>query len=120
MSKQLREVTDLLNSYQQKISLLNEEIDLLKQQVLGKDKELEQYRIQVKNLKRSRSSDSTYDRSGGASSSSRRSSQNSSPSSSAAAVNSDNNPILTGMTLLFLFFASLSQSNNLCDFRSVN
>lgn len=62
VTKQLREVTDLLNSYQQKISILNEEIDLLKQQLLGRDKELEQYKIQLKNLKRSRSSDSGYER----------------------------------------------------------
>lgn len=60
--KQLREVTELLNSYQQKISIYNEEIDLLKSQLVGKDKDLDQMRIQLKNLKRSKSSDSSYDR----------------------------------------------------------
>lgn len=83
VNKQLREVTELLNSYQQKISLLNEEIDLVKQQVLSKDKELEQYRIQLKNLKRSRSTDS--------SSSSQRRAQQASTSTS-----DPNNSILTG------------------------
>lgn len=60
VTKQLREVTDLISSYQQKIALLNEELELHKQQLTGKDKELEQYRIQLKNLKRSRSIESGF------------------------------------------------------------
>ena len=59
VTKQLREVSDLINSYQQKIALLNEEIELLKQQLNIKDKELDQFRIQLKNLKRSRSNESS-------------------------------------------------------------
>jgi hypothetical protein len=59
VNKQLREVTELINTYQQKITLLNEEIDILKQQLNAKDKDLEQYRIQLKNLKRSRSNESS-------------------------------------------------------------
>lgn len=55
VSKQLREVTDLLSSYQQKIAILNDEITLLKQQSASKDKEMDQMRVQLKNLKRSRS-----------------------------------------------------------------
>lgn len=55
VSKQLREVTDLLSSYQQKIALLNDEISLLKQQSASKDKEMDSMRLQLKNLKRSRS-----------------------------------------------------------------
>lgn len=62
VNKQLREVTDLINSYQQKIALLNEEIDIIKHQLINKDKELDQLKIQLKNLKRSRSSDSGYER----------------------------------------------------------
>ncbi|CAF0782220.1 unnamed protein product [Brachionus calyciflorus] len=62
VSTQLREVNDLMNSYQQKIALLNEEIDILKIQLMNKEKEMEQIKIQLKNLKRSRSSDSGYDR----------------------------------------------------------
>ena len=62
VSSQLREVNELMNSYQQKIALLNEEIDILKIQLMNKEKEMEQMKIQLKNLKRSRSSDSGYDR----------------------------------------------------------
>lgn len=54
---QLREVTELLNSYQQKIALFNDEIILMKQELTGKDKEIDQLKIQLKNLKRSRSSE---------------------------------------------------------------
>ena len=57
-TKQLRELTDLLNSYQQKISLYNNEITILKQGLVNKDKENDQLRLQLKNLKRSRSSES--------------------------------------------------------------
>ena len=57
VTKQLREVTDLISSYQQKIALLNEELDVHKNQLISKDKELEQFKIQLKNLKRSRSSE---------------------------------------------------------------
>ena len=57
-TKQLREVTDLLNSYQQKISLFNDDIKILKQSMAAKDKENDQLRLQLKNLKRSRSSES--------------------------------------------------------------
>lgn len=62
VTKQLREVTDLLNSYQQKIAIFNEEIDILKQQLVNKDKELDQLKLQLKNLKRSKSSESAYER----------------------------------------------------------
>lgn len=93
VNKQLREVTELLNSYQQKITVLNEEIDLLKQQVLGKDKELEQYRIQLKNLKRSRSSESAYERSSSSSSSS---SQRRAQQSSSSSGENNNNSVLSG------------------------
>ncbi|RNA11089.1 SOGA2, partial [Brachionus plicatilis] len=62
VSSQLREVNDLMNSYQQKIALLNEEIDILKIQLVNKEKEMDQMKIQLRNLKRSRSSDSGYER----------------------------------------------------------
>ena len=62
VTKQLREVTDLLNSYQQKIALFNDEIAMLKQQIGDKDKEMNTLKLQLKNLKRSRSTDSSYDR----------------------------------------------------------
>jgi hypothetical protein len=61
-TKQLREVTDLLNSYQQKISLFNDEIASLKQTLIKRDKEIDQLRLQLKNLKRSRSSESSEQR----------------------------------------------------------
>ena len=61
VSKQLREVTDLLSSYQQKIAILNDEIHMLKQQSAGKDKEMDQMRLQLKNLKRSKSQE-PYDK----------------------------------------------------------
>ena len=48
-------MTELLNSYQQKIGMFSQEIDVLKQQLAAKDRELDQMRIQLKNLKRSRS-----------------------------------------------------------------
>lgn len=51
-----------MNSYQQKIALLNEEIDILKIQLVNKEKEMDQMKIQLKNLKRSRSTDSGYER----------------------------------------------------------
>lgn len=51
-----------MNSYQQKIALLNEEIDILKLQLVNKEKEMDQMKIQLKNLKRSRSTDSGYER----------------------------------------------------------
>lgn len=53
----MRELTDLLNSYQQKISIFNEETDILKNQLNSKDRELDQLKIQLKNLKRSKSSE---------------------------------------------------------------
>ena len=59
VSKQLREVTDLLSSYQQKIAILNDEIHMLKQQSTTKDKEMDQMRLQLKNLKRSKSQEPT-------------------------------------------------------------
>jgi chromosome segregation ATPase len=62
VNKQVNEVTELLNSYQQKASLANEEISLFKQQIMNKDKELEQLKIQLKNLKRSRSTDNMANR----------------------------------------------------------
>ena len=61
-TKQLREVTELLNSYQQKITLFNDEITALKQTVTKRDKEIDQLRLQLKNLKRSRSSESNEQR----------------------------------------------------------
>jgi hypothetical protein len=57
--KELREVTELLNSYQNKFVLYNEEINLLKQETNAKDKILEQFKLQLKNLKRSRSLEPT-------------------------------------------------------------
>lgn len=51
-----------MNSYQQKIALLNEEIDILKIQLVNKEKEMDQMKIQLKNLKRSRSTDCGYER----------------------------------------------------------
>jgi len=62
VTKQLREVTDLLNSYQQKISIFNDEIAMLKQQIAEKDREINTLKLQLKNLKRSRSTESGYDR----------------------------------------------------------
>lgn len=56
-TRQLREVTDMLNTYQQKISHNTEEIASLRQELHAKDKELDQMKVQLKNLKRSRSSD---------------------------------------------------------------
>ncbi len=79
VSKQLREVTDLLSSYQQKIAILNDEIHMLKQQSAGKDKEMDQMRLQLKNLKRSKSQEPTsYDKSA------------SKPNSTSNATSSDN------------------------------
>jgi chromosome segregation ATPase len=52
------DLTDLMNSYQQKLSLLHEEISTLKQDIDERDKEVEQLRVQCKILKqRSRSAD---------------------------------------------------------------
>jgi chromosome segregation ATPase len=52
------DLSDLMNSYQQKISSLNDEITNLKQDVIDRDKEISQLRIQYKILKqRSRSVD---------------------------------------------------------------
>ncbi|CAF4631519.1 unnamed protein product, partial [Rotaria magnacalcarata] len=49
-----------MNSYQQKISMLNDEISQLKQDVINRDSDLSQLRIQYKILKqRSRSVDRT-------------------------------------------------------------
>lgn len=62
VSKQLREVTDLLSSYQQKIAILNDELNLIKQQSASKDREMDSMRLQLKNLKRSKSQDSSNDR----------------------------------------------------------
>jgi chromosome segregation ATPase len=45
------EVSDLMNSYQQKISFLNDEITTLKKDVTDRDKEISQLRIQYKILK---------------------------------------------------------------------
>ncbi|CAF4104027.1 unnamed protein product, partial [Rotaria magnacalcarata] len=54
------DVSDLMNSYQQKISMLNDEISQLKQDVINRDSDLSQLRIQYKILKqRSRSVDRT-------------------------------------------------------------
>ena len=51
-------VSDLMNSYQQKFAILNEEITQLKEDVVHRDQELTQLRIQYKILKqRSRSVD---------------------------------------------------------------
>lgn len=51
-------LSDLMNSYQQKISILNEEINQLKEDVIHRDQDLTQLRIQYKILKqRSRSVD---------------------------------------------------------------
>lgn len=51
-------LSDLINSYQQKISILNDEISQLKQDIIHRDNELSQIRIQYKILKqRSRSVD---------------------------------------------------------------
>lgn len=62
VTKQLREVTDLLNSYQQKIAIFNDEIGMLKQQIGEKDREINTFKLQLKNLKRSRSTESNYER----------------------------------------------------------
>jgi hypothetical protein len=52
------DLSDLMNSYQQKISFLNDEISNLKQDVNDRDKDISQLRIQYKILKqRSRSAD---------------------------------------------------------------
>ena len=54
--------TDLMNSYQQKISLLHDEINGFKQDIADRDRELAQLRIQNKILKqRSRSADRNAD-----------------------------------------------------------
>jgi hypothetical protein len=54
------DVSDLMNSYQQKISILNEEIKQLKEDIINRDHETTQLRIQYKILKqRSRSVDRT-------------------------------------------------------------
>jgi len=45
------DLSDLMNSYQQKLSLLNDEISNLKQNVIDRDKEISQLRIQYKILK---------------------------------------------------------------------
>lgn len=51
-------LSDLMNSYQQKITILNEEISQLKEDVIHRDQDLTQLRIQYKILKqRSRSVD---------------------------------------------------------------
>jgi hypothetical protein len=53
-------VSDLMNAYQQKISILNDEMDQLKQDITNRDNEISQLRIQYKILKqRSRSADRT-------------------------------------------------------------
>ncbi len=57
--KELREVTELLNSYQHKFVMYNEEINHLKQENAAKDKILDQVKLQLKNLKRSRSLESS-------------------------------------------------------------
>jgi hypothetical protein len=62
VSKQLGEVTELIHTYQQKIAVLNEELEIVKHQLLAKDKEMDQLKIQLKNLKRSRSSESNMAR----------------------------------------------------------
>ena len=48
-------VSDLVNSYQQKISLLNDEISKLRQDINDRDRDLSQLRIQCKILKQQRS-----------------------------------------------------------------
>ena len=54
------DISDLMNSYQQKFAILNEEINQLKEDVIHRDQELTQLRIQYKILKqRSRSVDRT-------------------------------------------------------------
>jgi chromosome segregation ATPase len=54
------DISDLMNSYQQKISILNEEINHLKDDVIHRDNEITQLHIQYKILKqRSRSVDRT-------------------------------------------------------------
>jgi regulator of replication initiation timing len=55
-----QEVSDLMKSYQQKISILNQEITQLKDDIVNRDHETTQLRIQYKILKqRSRSVDRT-------------------------------------------------------------
>lgn len=58
----MREVTDLLGSYQTKITIYSEEIAMLKQQMSYKDREMDSMRLQLKNLKRSKSSDRDFKR----------------------------------------------------------
>jgi regulator of replication initiation timing len=54
------DISDLMNSYQQKISILNDEINQLKQDIINRDNEMTQLRLQYKILKqRSRSVDRT-------------------------------------------------------------
>ena len=54
------DVSDLMNSYQQKISFLNDEINQLKQDIINRDNDISQLRIQYKILKqRSQSVDRT-------------------------------------------------------------
>ena len=62
ISKQLREVTDLLSTYQQKITIYNDEIGILKHQITAKDREMDSMRLQLKNLKRGRSIDRDFGR----------------------------------------------------------
>ena len=62
ITSELRKVTDLLSSYQQKITIYNDEIMTLKQLLANKDKDIESMRLQLKNLKRSRSQDKSYDK----------------------------------------------------------
>lgn len=62
ITKQLREVTDLLSTYQQKITIYNDEIGILKHQITSKDREMDSMRLQLKNLKRGRSTDRDYGR----------------------------------------------------------
>jgi chromosome segregation ATPase len=54
------DISDLMSSYQQKISLLNDEINQLKQDIINRDNDISQLRIQYKILKqRSRSVERT-------------------------------------------------------------
>jgi len=54
------DISDLMNSYQQKIAILNDEINQLKDDIINRDHETTQLRIQYKILKqRSRSVDRT-------------------------------------------------------------
>lgn len=58
-------VSDLMNSYQQKFSTLNDEINQLKQDIVNRDNDLSQLRVQYKILKqRSRSVERTVNSNG--------------------------------------------------------